>query len=905
MSQTRTRTSPPPWRALLVVLALVLGVPGLLPAAASAASGTRTAADATGRPPTASATLDDPGFDAGAAGWTVWPGGTSNFTTYGPGVVGNDPFEGNGFAATNTSVAGGGFYQDRAAWIPAGTTYCVSAELATQGAAGGARGTLALWFVGSTASESSDKHVTGLGGGNDWTRVDVCHTASSPHTAVRVQFYPEPDSPTMVVDAVDLHRSFVTAAGFNRSAAGWKLFPGTRSNFTTYGDGDTNPAYEGSGYGATNTQDPGGGFYQDVPASAVGGTSGTSMCVSAYVASQGPGGGASGTLAMWFLGSAQPAATKAYGDLPGGNGWTRIQTCGTARGNFSAVRVQFYPTPGTNTTVVDAVDLHRDGITGPGFNPGDPNAWQGGAALLVSRDPSPVPGEFAGAYEGDGYAVLDPTASPGSKYQDVTVNVRAGESYCVDVMVTTYLARGGGRATGTLALWFLGDPGEPSVRPFTAPRAGQPWARLTVCGTALADHRTARVEFYPSGSANLAVDAVDLHGTATTDTGFNRTDTSLSATLKYHDQLQGADRPIRRGRVEVWRFAPHVGPLWTWAMERVLTTDARGRVATSFPFQQSGIVYALRVVAQNPAAAVRPNPRTAGDWIPIGLNLSGTMWREPGDRNPIEYTVRQTAQALDFSWTFAGWSAQHFNITDTLLSARDYAAARRADTDRLTRVDVTWLSYDAIAKAPYYNPVESAIKLPSGAWNGIQVPYDDMILAHEYAHFLEHHLGAFYAMPTVHTGCDGFDAQHAWSEGFADYFAPAVRTAYPAARLTGSGVNPERSPQCPGSAEPGSTLESRVAATLWDLDDAAVGTSADDDPAGGYGPTVFRILDKDLDRAPFPGVARGCPTINGFRSAWQARGLPMATLDAVFALNGIGTGYRPSAGGLYCTSTNG
>src|SRR3712207_7867484 len=66
-------------------------------------------------------------------------------------------------------------------------------------------------------------------------------------------------------------------------------------------------------------------------------------------------------------------------------------------------------------------------------------------------------------------------------------------------------------------------------------------------------------------------------------------------------------RPIAGVRVEIWRFAPHIGSLWTWAHDETTTTDDQGRISVRFPFQEKGIIYALRVTATNEAAVVWPN----------------------------------------------------------------------------------------------------------------------------------------------------------------------------------------------------------------------------------------------------------------------------------------------------------
>ncbi len=83
-----------------------------------------------------------------------------------------------------------------------------------------------------------------------------------------------PDAPGLVAPDGSITRSasgsvpdrnLVSDGGFNGSDVGWRNSPST--NFVVYpsGAGGT-PAYEGSGYIATNTSVANGGVYQDIPA---------------------------------------------------------------------------------------------------------------------------------------------------------------------------------------------------------------------------------------------------------------------------------------------------------------------------------------------------------------------------------------------------------------------------------------------------------------------------------------------------------------------------------------------------------------------------------------------------------------------------------------------------------------
>lgn len=388
---------------------------------------------------------------------------------------------------------------------------------------------------------------------------------------------------------------------------------------------------------------------------------------------------------------------------------------------------------------------------------------------------------------------------------------------------------------------------------------------------------------------------------------------TVTANLKYLDIYQGqSSRPLRRDKVEVWRYMPRFAGSWGWGNDRTVYTDDQGHLSTSFTNDYDGTVYALRVVAENAAVWVRPNPNTALAWVPATLGFDGAFWREPGDDHPIQQTAHSTSQTFDFSWTFSGWSAQHYNIADALLYARDYAAARRGDTDALPEASVAWWALGA-SGTPFYDPVGSVITLPSGEWDDEDFSYDDAGLIHEYGHFLQHHISGFYAMPSSHNGCDGISQEHAWMEGFADYFSAAVLSSLPFGALyevsaydfSADAYKVERSPACTRSTLDGRALENRVAAVLWDLSDPAGAEPAGYDPAPAQDTAVFQIFDRELDPpAAMTNGGAGCPTLIGFRHAWIARGLSTSDIDTVFALNNVPTADYPQLVPPLCTAVN-
>ena len=161
----------------------------------------------------------------------------------------------------------------------------------------------------------------------------------------------------------------------------------------------------------------------------------------------------------------------------------------------------------------------------------------------------------------------------------------------------------------------------------------------------------------------------------------------------------------------------------------------------------------------------------------------------------------------------------------------------------------------------------------------------DFLILHEYAHYLEERISSFAPVPTVHDGCTTRDVlgnianspEHAWMEGFADYFAQAVGRSVPSGTLTGVSGTPGtarlESPSCPGlpsTTIPGDAVENYVAGTLWDLLDQPGDPGSQNethDNLARMDRQIFEIFDRELD---VDGV---WPNITHFRHAWMARGL--------------------------------
>jgi len=283
--------------------------------------------------------INNAGFNGSSSGWSRT--GTANFALYGSGS-----YEGTGYGATNATASGDSIRQDVTRTINSGDSYCVEAQVRSDYTGATSSGSLAIWLLGTSATENSTFQFSNIG--NDWTPIKTCVAATSAHTSVRVQFYPTPGAPTIGVDAVSLHYMLSRNGGFNNGTWLWSA-TGT-ANFTTYGPSGS---YEGSGYGATNATASGDSIRQDVTRAI---DTDDMYCVSARVRTMGGGSGGSGSLALWMLGtSATENSVIPFSSLT--SDWTPIKTCVTATGAHTSLRMQLYSTPGGPTIGVDAVDL--------------------------------------------------------------------------------------------------------------------------------------------------------------------------------------------------------------------------------------------------------------------------------------------------------------------------------------------------------------------------------------------------------------------------------------------------------------------------------------------------------------------------------------------------------------------
>jgi hypothetical protein len=439
-------------------------------------------------------------------GWGGYPGLTKCWRT--SGEVGTASYDGSRYVSLASTQSGGSIYQDYNVTVSTGHTYCATAQFVTEGAATGGGGDFRIWLLGGTL-ESSARTLTNLPNASNWTPASSCVTATSAHSAVRVEFYPTVNGPAVGMDSVDLHYSAARNGGFNTGFAHWSTHPA--STGTVHGPGVTgNDPYEGVGFAATSTSVAGGGIYQDIAISL---PQNKTLCATAKLVTRGSSPGAGGTFQLSLPESPTAFSQRHFTNLPGGNGWTEVTTCVTSPAFVTSVRVEIKPLANGPAIAVDSVDVHQSWFNGA-FNTGT-GSWSTYAPTTLTFHGPAVTGNDP--YEGSRFAAA---TAGGSMYKDISLAAGAAASYCASARVAT-LGAGSG-ASVTLALWDLNTPNTPrqvSLKAMGNLAGGNSWALVSACGS-MGSATTGRAELYVA-NASVAVDAFDVHSTLVYNPGFN------------------------------------------------------------------------------------------------------------------------------------------------------------------------------------------------------------------------------------------------------------------------------------------------------------------------------------------------------------------------------------------------
>jgi hypothetical protein len=558
------------------------------------------------------------GFESGTAPWQNMP--NSNLAVYANGqIAGDNAFAGDHYGATNTSAPGGGIFEDISGLtIDPGDNFCGNVELRGEGNETGASGDFTIWLLGGGASENSEVRYSTLGNGANWQQFSTCITATTAHSTLRIQFYPTPNSPTVNIDAVDVHdampvpQNVAQNGGFESGTAPWQNMP--NSNFAVYANGQIagDNAYAGNSFGATNTSAAGGGIFQDVSDLTI--EPGDTFCGSAELRSEGSATGASGEFTIWLMGgSSNQSGGVSYSNLGVGANWAQFSTCVTATTVHPTLRIQFYPTPNAPTVNIDAVnvseelDVQYSVAQNGGFESGTA-PWQ---EMPSSNLAVYANGQTAAenAYAGDHYGATNTSASGGGIFQDVSgLTIEPGDTFCGNAELRSEGNKTG--ASGEFTIWLLGGSGNENgnVR-YSNLGDDANWQQVSTCVTATTAHSTVRIQFYPTpNSPTVDIDAVNVANVSGSVPNPNCSPNDSCTPQTFADTLlsqSGINAPITASN----EFA-----LETWALAEGGGAGCPGQPPNESPWQNSA------GPAGNPLNTTQPEPGST-NWNSVGVKI--------------------------------------------------------------------------------------------------------------------------------------------------------------------------------------------------------------------------------------------------------------------------------------------
>lgn len=349
----------------------------------------------------------------------------------------------------------------------------------------------------------------------------------------------------------------------------------------------------------------------------------------------------------------------------------------------------------------------------------------------------------------------------------------------------------------------------------------------------------------------------------------------VSVTLRY--DVTGSPQPIKDVLVELWRFAPRAGG-WGWGKDASKRTTHQGVFEAEVPFLTADVKYAFRVFPANTGG------QCCVGWSPNGgpYDLVKRPFIEFGEDvapgTPRHFEADASSNSFAYDHVFSGQWGEVFNVLDVMQQAADFARTYESDVDGdvvvPARIGLAGAGPD---DASWYDPVYNTTNLTP------RDRLDKWTIIHEYAHFLQAAIGSVAWIASTHNGCvpgamhvigpgpnyswaDGHQApntlrlQHAWLEGFADWFAEAVLWEEQGGfDVPSASVAEYESRGCAtvDLIHPhfGDTLERHVAAYLWDLGDL-YSTAEPWDTVGGKDQirAIMRLVDKELDTFEWPTI---------------------------------------------------
>lgn len=365
------------------------------------------------------------------------------------------------------------------------------------------------------------------------------------------------------------------------------------------------------------------------------------------------------------------------------------------------------------------------------------------------------------------------------------------------------------------------------------------------------------------------------HGTVQRNADVAASTINFVVDFDYLDRAEGIRRPLFYIQLEIWAWGVPGAP---GSVERLLVegrTDHSGEFRVSVPFYNRNVKYYVRVRPQNEWAACCSGwgmwPMTStSDFIVPGAEL-------PRNK-PHMVAARASGETVRYAYTYTGKWASVFNVLYDWAHAAIWAERYERDTsdDAIGQIRLG-LAGSGENDASWFDPVFFTSNLtPRDRW-------DDEVILHEYAHYLQAQISSLAWMPSPHSGCtperivvigqgsivtwyDGNTApdvirqQHAWLEGFADWFAHAMYFDDNEVDFDASGFLVEVSPgvwapkwenfTCnadpfpPGIWPDGDRFEGHVAAFLFDLtDDNNPAESWDKDGSQRTIQSIFAIFD--------------------------------------------------------------
>jgi hypothetical protein len=347
-------------------------------------------------------------------------------------------------------------------------------------------------------------------------------------------------------------------------------------------------------------------------------------------------------------------------------------------------------------------------------------------------------------------------------------------------------------------------------------------------------------------------------------------DLSVRGTVTYDDG-SSAPRPFTFGTIEVWACGTWAGPSCSWSKIASASTDNAGRFSVTLAGPRDlADKYVVRVVAENDAAYV------------YAQDTANLFYADLGP----EQTATTSSRTLVFDRHF-GNSGYDLFVSRHLNPAQKLRVARRI-VDRFRDSSET----DTIGKVAVAPALGTNIAFTNSGT--IRIHPDDLRndrkLLHEYAHFVQENIGAYFIAPRFHSACNLTDPQFAWFEGFPEFFQKAVRLMNAADfQLPQAPVSLAAfTPRCPGIT-PADSAEGVVTDVLFlllnDGDGACTGIFA---PVctrylwNTRASMIMGIFDREFDFS-----APGEKNLQRFRQAWIARGGSTSYINQVYSRFGL------------------